>query len=298
MRKTNLNDFIEKSNIIHENKYDYSLVDYRNAKTKIKIICFEHGVFEQTPDNHCRKNGSGCPKCNGGVKLNKKIFIDRSNIIHQNKYDYSLIHYINNSNKVKIICPEHGIFEQTPQNHLNCYGCYKCGVKKRSVSKSKNTYFFIEKSNTIHGNKYDYSLVDYKNTKTKIKIICSEHGVFEQTPNSHLNGSGCPNCKNSKGEKKIKEILISKNIEFIQQYRFKNCKYKRSLPFDFYLPKQNICIEYDGEHHFSNKIFNDGKIKLKDGIKTKYCHDNDIKLIRIPFYDFNLISEILFFLDK
>lgn len=299
MKKINfLSNFIEKSKIIHNNKYNYSLVVYKNAKTKVKIICPEHGVFEQTPDNHSRVNGSGCQICNGGVKSSKKDFITKSKIVHDNKYDYSFVNYIDNKTKVKIICPEHEIFEQTPNSHLHGYECYKCGIKKRVDSKTKKTDVFIYESKIIHNDLYDYSLVEYKNTKTKVKIICNKHGIFEQSPRSHLNGTGCPNCKLSKGENKIKEILNKKNIYYIQQYRFPNCKFIRTLPFDFYLPQYNICIEYDGEQHFNNKFYNHDNIVKNDNIKTTYCENIGIKLIRIPFHQFKSIEDILFFLDK
>jgi hypothetical protein len=119
--KTN---FIKKANLIHNFKYDYSIVDYKNNKTKIRIICFEHGEFWQTPSNHL--NGNGCPICSGVNKLTTEKFIERSNIIHNFKYDYSVVEYKNNKTKIKIICPVHGIFEQRPDSHLNGQNCPKC----------------------------------------------------------------------------------------------------------------------------------------------------------------------------
>ena len=88
-------------------------------------------------------------------------------------------------------------------------------------------------------------MVEYKNAHTKIKILCPTHGVFEQTPTNHLKGKGCPICQESKGEIKITNILNNKNIKHIKQYKFDECKYKRKLPFDFYLPELNMCIEFE-----------------------------------------------------
>jgi hypothetical protein len=132
MRRLTTEEFVKKSKIIHGDKYDYSLVEYKNAKTKVKIICPIHGVFEQTPDNHLQEKG--CPECRYIKSGNKKRltiedFINRSNNIHDNKYDYSLVKYKGWTTKIKIICPVHGIFEQTPGSHLSGRGCVKCTYK-------------------------------------------------------------------------------------------------------------------------------------------------------------------------
>ena len=131
-----------------------------------------------------------------------------------------------------------------------------------------------------------------------MKIICPIHGVFEQTPNSHLRGSGCPICKTSKGELEIQRILYNKNIKYITQYTFDNCKNKRKLPFDFYLPDYNMCIEFDGKQHYETIKYWGGeetliKTKNNDKIKTNYCKNNNIKLIRIKYNE--CIDDILIF---
>ena len=193
--------FIIDTKNIHENKYDYSLVDYKHSKSKVKIICPIHGEFEQTPNNHLK--GYGCPKCAGDKQRilnqsNTEEFLTKANLIHGDKYDYSLVDYVKSSIKVKIICPIHGVFEQTPNNHLKGKGCQKCGVDKTRILKQSNREEFVTKADKIHGDKYDYSLVEYKHCMKKIKIICPEHGVFEQSPNNHLSGRGCPICKREK----------------------------------------------------------------------------------------------------
>jgi hypothetical protein len=129
------------------------------------------------------------------VKNTQEKFIADSIKIHNNKYDYSLVEYVNNSNKVKIICPEHGVFLKTPVKHLNAkQGCPKCSNIKLHNVQRKNTNTFIIEAKKIHNDKYDYSLVDYKKNRIYVKILCPEHGVFEQTPSNHLNGKGCPYC--------------------------------------------------------------------------------------------------------
>ena len=288
--------FIQKSKKIHENKYDYSEINYINAHTKVKIICPEHGVFEQTPDSHSRKHG--CPKCNGGVNSDKESFIKRAKEKHGDLYNYSLIEYVNNNVKVKIICSEHGIFEQRPNDHIY-YGCLICGFKSRAISKTMTNESFIKKAKEKHGNLYDYSNVNYVKSSEKIEVICRTHGKFYQKPNSHLNGSGCPLCKESYGEKIIRNYLVNNNINFIPQKRFSDCKDKRPLPFDFYIPKLNLCIEYDGIQHFKECYFNKSnedfiKIKIRDEIKNNYCNKpNKPKLMRISYKDFKKIESLL-----
>jgi len=124
MKRLTTEQFIEKAKAVHGDKYDYSLVDYKNAKTKVKIICSIHGVFEQIPYNHLQ--GKKCFECNGSKKTTTKQFIEKAKVIHGDKYDYRQVKYNNRHNKVKIVCPEHGPFEQTPGCHLNGNGCPKC----------------------------------------------------------------------------------------------------------------------------------------------------------------------------
>ena len=147
-------------------------------------------------------------------------------------------------------------------------------------------------------NKIDYSLVEYVNCTTKVKLICKEHGIFEQLPDNHLSkGVGCPSCNESHGEREISILLENLNIKFERQKKFDNCKDKRKLPFDFYLPDFNMCIEFDGKQHFNlscNFGGNDAldTIKKHDRIKDDYCQYNDIKLLRIR-YDEDIKNKLL-----
>jgi Zn finger protein HypA/HybF involved in hydrogenase expression len=288
MKKLSIIEFIQKANIIHHNIYDYSLTKYINSSSKVKIICSIHGIFEQTPNQHI-SGKQGCPKCAGKGKNIDEIIND-FNIKHNYKYDYSLIEYKNKRSKIKIICPEHGIFEQISYSHLSGIGCPKCAGNKKNIDD------FTKNANKIHNFKYNYELSEYKSAHKKIKIICPEHGIFVQTPNSHLRGNGCPNCKNkiSKGENIIINYLKENNISFIPQHKFENCKYKKLLPFDFYLPDYNMCIEYDGSQHFKiswNNIEKFKLIQIRDKIKTDYCNNSNIKLIRIKYND-NIIEKL------
>lgn len=289
MKKLTTDIFIEKAIAVHGKKYDYSLVDYAGNKIKIKIICPIHAIFEQTPDNHLHNHG--CSKC-VGLYMDNNLFIKKSVIIHKSKYDYSLVNYINDSTPIKIICPIHGIFTQSPHAHLNGSGCPKC------VGFNKTTEVFISEAKLIHGNKYDYSLVEYTSATNKIKIICNKHGIFEQKPNKHLNGNGCKYCFESKGEIKIVRFLDDNNVEYVREKRFKNCKNLLPLLFDFYLPNQNLLIEYDGEQHFKSINYWGGDIGFKsrqinDEIKNKFANENSINLLRIKFSEINKVNQIL-----
>lgn len=288
-RKKTTEDFIFESKLKNGEKYDYSMVNYINNHTKIKLGCPVHGFFEVRPNDHLSKN-VGCNKCNNaGISKSKNIgneIVEKFNKIHHFKYSYELVKYNGSENKINIVCPIHGIFEQTPHHHLSGRGCQKCGKTKKLTTEE-----FIIKSKKSNGDKYDYSLVTYKNYSTKVKIICPTHGIFEVRPHDHINKkSGCPICNESKGEKIIRKFLTDYNINFTPQKRFKKCRDKKPLPFDFYLYEKNICIEYDGEQHFINRPTFGGpnsflNIKRKDEIKDTFCKENNIHLIRISYCD-------------
>lgn len=282
-KKKTIDEFIFDCIKVHGNTYDYSLVNYIDNNTKVKIICTLHGIFEQTPNVHLYSK-CGCPDCTNNRKMTNETFIKKAKEIHGDRYDYSLVDYVNSLTTVTIICSEHGPFKQSPNNHISKkHNCPNC-----KISKQLNTKDFIEKSNKIHNNFYDYSLVDYVNCLNKVKIICPIHGEFEQRPYNHTKGIGCPFCNESKGEKLLVTILNDNNIKFIRQYTFKECKNKKKLPFDFYLQELNICIEYDGIQHYQsvqrfggeNSFFNTQK---NDLIKTNFCENNNIELIRIKY---------------
>jgi glutaredoxin len=290
--------YINKANNIHNNKYDYSLIKFEGVMNKVKIICLQHGVWEVTLDNHINKK-SGCPKCKGRNKT-KEEWIIECNKIHNNKYDYSLIKNIKNtSQKIKIICHEHGVFKKELNNHiyLNKQGCPKCsksGRKKLTLNNIK------DKINNINTG-YEYDWDSFKGYYDNINIKCFKHGWFKQQISNHLFGQRCPNCNRSVGEEKIKLILDNLKINYITQHKFDDCinpKTGYKLIFDFYIPLANTCIEYDGELHFKPVKYYGGKETLdeyqyRDKIKTKYCQNNNINLIRISYLEYKIIEKII-----
>ena len=290
VKKHTKETFIEKARLVHGDKYDYSKVEYKNNKTKVCIICPEHGEFWQKPESHTNQK-QGCPKCSTTLKLTTKDFIEKSRAIHGDKYDYSKVEYVNNHTKVCIICPEHGEFWQMPSSHLSGNGCLLCAKKACSIKNRLTKEEFIKKAQEIHGNKYDYSKVNYINSYTKICIICPEHGEFWQIPNYHLNGNGCPLCGI---EKNISEnnlyCYLCENFQtpIIRQKTFKWLKNNKNLKIDFYLPEFNIGIEYQGEQHFYPIKYFGGVNKFNqqienDRIKKKLCEEHKIKLLYFSY---------------
>jgi len=266
-----INDFIIKAKQVHGDKYDYSKINYINMMTKVIIICPIHGEFEQKPCKHAYYK-RGCPECSLSKKSNTEKFITKAKKIHGDKYDYSKTNYINATTKITIICPIHGEFEQTPQGHLKGYGCCKCSDHYKLGDK------FTELANKIHHNKYKYSS-EYKNNKTKVKIICPVHGEFEQLPANHLyNKNGCPKCISiiSSGHQEI--------INFIDN-RFKiiinNKDTIKPYELDIFMPDINIAIEYNGIYFHSYSSLETARDKNIHKIKYKLCEKVGIRLIQI-----------------
>lgn len=181
--------FIERSNIIHNNKYVYTETNYIDYGTAVNIICPQHGIFIQKPVDHLA--GCGCTTCSGNKKSNTDEFIIKANIVHNNIYNYTNVIYINNKVPINIICATHGIFTQIPNDHLTGYGCNKCYIDSKKLSNEE----FITKAQLIHGDTYDYTLINYIKINECVTIICKIHGEFKQKPGMHFSGSGCPRCK-------------------------------------------------------------------------------------------------------
>lgn len=294
--------FLIKARKIHGNKYDYSKVNFINTSSKIEIICPIHGTFLQTPHNHLHNRG--CKKCGIVVRSSSratstKDFVKKATHIYKNKYDYSKFIYVRSFIKGIIICPIHGDFAQTPNNHLRGAECPLCfGTPKKSSAE------FVKDATELWGNKCDYSRVEYDGNKKKVCIICKKHGEFFQKPNDHLTGYGCPRCQTSKGELKIEQYLIAYGIDYVRQKRFVDCinpTTGQKLKFDFYLPAVNLLIEYDGEQHFRGGYVGCHKmtdleiaeLKTRDGIKTAYAKSKGIRLLRIKYTSLHKIDIIL-----
>lgn len=315
-------EFVEKAKKKHEDKYE-GYDDYENKEnwrginntSSIKLFCNEtppdfpehpHGEFEVSPRKHI-DIPRGCDVC-AGRRNTKYTWLQKikDKLLHQDSegnfiYKYDKVPFnIEDSDIVTIWCPNHGYFSQIVNNHKNGRGCQKCAEDKNKDTKE----IWIEKikESPYHKNKegeliYNYDDVDYKNNRIDVIINCPKHGPFPQSPSNHLKGSGCPICRESKGEKMIRKYLegIDKEINLVPQKKFEFCVGHpsskgecRKLPYDFYLPDYKILIEVDGRQHFepvrSEKNFEDQR--AYDLIKNEFVSEKfpDIKyLIRLDY---------------
>ena len=180
--------FIEECERVHGSRYDYSKVVYRTNKDKVTIGCPAHGAFQQRASSHL--GGSGCSTCaREARKQSTDEFIALAKAVHGDRYDYSQVVYgRNQKDPVKIICPEHGVFEQIPNGHLNGGGCAVCGAKLVDMVE------FQRRAKLVHGDRYDYSRVNLESVSKKVTVICPEHGPFKVQPRSHMGGTKCSKC--------------------------------------------------------------------------------------------------------
>lgn len=195
MAKTN-KQFIEDAKYIHGDLYSYELCHYVNSKTKVEIVCKEHGTFTIRPSNHLEGRGCikcGVSKCSSQRKVPFKELLDRFRKCHYLLYEYVESSFSGMSSNIEVICKDHGKFLCLPTNHLKGQGCPVCA----RLSSRSSTEDFITKANILHNNKYEYSLVEYTISTSKVNIGCKDHGVFSQRPASHLAGNGCPKCPGS-----------------------------------------------------------------------------------------------------
>lgn len=199
MRKT-IEDFIKDAQRVHRSRYDYSRAIYVNNTIKVEIGCPDHGVFLQTPNSHL--SGNGCRIC-GIEKRASKIrgtgydtagFVEKVNEVHKGKYDYSKTTYTGWENKITIICPDHGEFQQLAQAHARGQGCPVCARTTRARKKILTEAEIIERFRAVHGNRYDYNHLDYQGWSTPVCIGCRIHGNFFQLISNHEAGQNCPAC--------------------------------------------------------------------------------------------------------
>lgn len=279
-KKLTTEEFIEKAHKIHGLNYDYSKTIYNGTFDNVCIICAKHGEFWQSANSHL--SGHGCKKCYSekAKKTNEKFLSELSNI-HGGKI-IAKEEYHGRRDKILVKCSLCGNeWKARADSLLSGCGCPKCFKESKKDTKEN----FILKAREIHGWKYDYSKVEYINNKTKVCIICPEHGEFWQTPDNHLYlKQGCPNCIKYKLEEEVLKLLIDNNIQYEQQKKFEWLKNKSNLRLDFYLPEYKIAIECQGEQHFKPVKAWGGESKLKytnenDKLKKEKCAENGIKIL-------------------
>jgi hypothetical protein len=289
-------EFIKRAKEKHGDTYDYDFVEYINSNTKVIITCKKHREFKQNPKNHL--NGSCCPKCSGKYNYSTTEFIEKAIEKHGDTYDYSLVDYVNSSTKVKIICKEHGKFEQIPNSHLLGKGCITCSGRYQYTNDD-----FINKSIETHGYKYNYSKVNYKTNKIKVIIICKEHGEFEQIPKQHMKGHGCPKCNlqtSKPAQQWINYLSVTKpDIQHFYsengEFSIPNSRYKA----DGFDEETNTIYEFHGDFwHGNPKIFNSddfnkvvkatfGELFEKTKQKEEFCYSQGYKYKSVWEFDWN-----------
>ena len=282
-----------------DGKYKIYDFEYGDKRTVITLNCsFEgHGDFSFQVDSMYTSNG--CPVCSYENSIEKRTasvrkhnestrksrelkWLERVKIKHGDLYDYSLVYYVNALTPVIIICRNHGNTLQVPDTHLN-HGCRLCADELNAKRLTKTLKQFIDEAKHVHADTYRYDHVDYKSTTEKVLITCKLHGDFPQTPDSHLQGAGCPRCFN-KNEGRLAVILNERGIVH-RQYKIENKRY------DFLLPEFNIIIERDGEQHYRGIDFG-GKDKIEnlisqqnnDRYKTNLAKSKGYKIFRIPYW--------------
>lgn len=242
--KLTIEEFIKRAKEIHNDKYDYSLLNYTKSSENVIIICDEHGIFEQRASNHLM--GRGCYSCKKTRKYDNKKFIEMSNNIHKNRYRYDKTVYDGSHNNVIITCLKHGDFIQIATNHLIGKGCLKCSYDDSKV------FDFFEIVNLVHENKYTY-YDDYINMRSKIDIMCPKHGIFRQRAKNHKDGQGCPICSDNFGIKENKWL----DSLGIKERQFRIGKYV----VDGYDDETKTIYEFNGDFwHGNPKLYNENDV--------------------------------------
>lgn len=221
--------------------------------------------------------------------MNTREFRLKGNEVHNGFYSYSdKTEYKNKYSIMEIICPEHGPFEQQARVHLRGSGCPCCGRRASNEAKTATFEHFLRRAREVHGDKYEYIESSFTKMSESVEIICPKHGKFTQRAQSHVEGRGCPTCRESKLEKTVSEYLEKEGYEFEEQKTFDwlvNSKTDRNLHLDFYLPNKKLAIECQGSQHFSEgRTFSQDKTKYErtvqcDDEKHRLCEENGIKIV-------------------
>jgi hypothetical protein len=275
------------------NKFNYDKIQFQDYNIPIEIECPQHGKFFISPKHFLYDSKYGCPQCAiDAEKIPIEDFKSRCIEIHNSKYNYSLIkEYKNNKTKIKIICPIHGIFEQSVQNHLKGQGCPICAQAMKNKKKALTQEDFIKKSQLLFGiDTFDYSNVVYVNNKTPIVLKCNTCQIkFSVRPDNHLyNHSGCPHCFKpiSQWEKEVGEFLSKNNIEYIKTDR----SILNGLEIDYLLPQHNIGIECNGLLYHSVQYSKNKDYHIN---KTNLALSKGVNLIHIFEDEWNNQQEIV-----
>lgn len=285
MKRQTHEEFLNKMKSVNQNIEILSI--YVSDKDKVECKCKICGYIWKDSATHL-KQGRGCGNCKKLYKQkeNARKFFSTSSIVHNNKYDYSKFKYIDSRTKGIIICPEHGEFLQIPNSHIKGHGCPLCAGNNYK----RDTAEFIRRAQKVHGSNYDYSKAKYSTCKDKVLIICNKcHEEFWQTPDKHLQGQGCPNCKLQSQTKLYQRLKQSfHNEEIIFEAGSNIISWIENQRFDIYFPKYNIAVEYNGIQHYIPVLQFGGEIgfndtQKRDQLKREKCSQNKCKLFEVKY---------------
>lgn len=308
-RKLDTEEFVRRAKAVYGDEFDYSKVKYVNRRTKVEIICKKCGnPFFQAPDAFLA--GHGCNRCAPNARITLDDFVKRARKVHGDAYDYSKVRFENSTDNITIICPKHGAFEQNVRVHLLGHGCWKCYGERSGEMRRMSQEEFLQRAKEMHGDKYDYSESVCRGSNEKVKIKCNTCGrYFYQLAGNHVEGQGCPYCVMSKSEKRVRDFLEARGINYEPHFY----EYDEDAPLknnrfnvDFYIeikedddsePKR-IIIECNGKQHYEAIGFFGGQSQfewqqMRDNALKKHCRKKGIKYIEIPYWDFDRIEEIL-----
>ena len=286
-KKKTSQEFVEKANKTHNYKFNYDKVVYVNSYTKVIITCKKHGDFQQLPANHLK--GFGCSECSGLKKKTSQKFIEEANKIHNYKFNYDKVAYVNSNTKVVITCEKHGDFEQIPGDHLRGFGCMECGGKTQ-----KDTQRFVFEANKIHNYKFNYDKVVYVKSSRKVIITCKEHGDFQQIAAEHLKGFGCSECSGLK-KKTTQKFIEEANKIHNYKFNYDKVTYVSSNRKVIITCKKHGDFEQIPNDHLNNcgcpkcksskgeKLIYGLLQKLDVKFETQYKFDDCINKRKLPF---------------
>lgn len=289
-------EYIEKEGYILISK------EYVRKRDKLKMICPYGHEIELSFD--CFHKGVRCGECHRcNPRIDRRQTIEEIRKVIEDVEGYTLLSKeYDPRKKIKIRHSCGNEYEVRLNGFKRGNRCPKCRLKETSEKMRIKKERVV---NHIQAEGYKIISMDgFQKSQDKLKLECPRGHVWDVSWNNFRNGKRCSKCNDSKGEVKIKKYLESNKIEYVQQYRFEDCRNAKPLPFDFYLPSQNICIEYDGKQHYELVNFSGKMTEIKmtkrledcrenDNIKTQYCRNNNIKLIRIPYWEFENIESIL-----
>ena len=281
----------------HIESIGYKLLssEYKNNQSKLHMICDKNHDIYMTYS--AIRQGKRCNVCARKEQGRKKILPYEyvKEYIESRGYKLLSTEYTRNNKKLKLICDKGHEYEASFAHFQRGNRCPKCAIEKSS-ERYRLDYNYVKS----YIESYGYKLISKEYIKSDIKLdmICDKGHECSINWDNFKYGKRCGTCKESTGERKINEVLTKLNIKFQRQYGFEDCKLHKLLLFDFYLPDYNCCIEFDGEQHYEiikhfggvDKFIN---TKIRDTIKTEYCKKNDIKLIRIPYWEINNIDKII-----